>query len=92
MATSSPYEYDRPARYIVIQGKAADGIVVVEKRPFPFVHKAYSLVPKAARLIAVNSTASRAVTWAHSGVIPRLEECRFDLITAHPRLCLSIAD
>ena len=41
-----PMEYSPPARYIVIEGKAADAIVVVEKRPFPFVHKAYSLVPK----------------------------------------------
>ncbi len=39
-----PLEYKPPARYIVVQGKAADGIVVVEKRLFPFVHKAYSLV------------------------------------------------
>jgi|GEM_PF-4722788 len=37
-------EYNPPARFIVIQGKAADAIVVVKKRPFPFVHKAYSLV------------------------------------------------
>jgi hypothetical protein len=39
-----PMDYNPPARYIVIQGKAADAVVVVEKRPFPFVHKAYSLV------------------------------------------------
>jgi hypothetical protein len=39
-----PLQYNAPARYIVISGKAADAIVVVEKRPFPFVHKAYSLV------------------------------------------------
>jgi hypothetical protein len=39
-----PMDYNPPARYIVIQVKAADAVVVVEKRPFPFVHKAYSLV------------------------------------------------
>jgi hypothetical protein len=39
-----PLEYNSPARYIVIPGKAADAMVVVDKRPFPFVHKAYSLV------------------------------------------------
>src|ERR1700722_3084689 len=37
-------EYNPQARYIVIDGKAADAIVVVEKRPFPHIHKAYSLV------------------------------------------------
>ena len=37
-------EYNPPARYIVVDGKAADAIVVVDKRPFPHVHKAYSLV------------------------------------------------
>ena len=39
-----PLQYDAPNRYIVIQGKAADAIVTVDKRPFPLVHKAYSLV------------------------------------------------
>jgi hypothetical protein len=39
-----PLEYSPPARYIVVEGKVADGIVVVEKRSFPFVHHAYSLV------------------------------------------------
>ena len=40
-----PLEYNSPPRYVVVQGKTTDAIVVVEKRPFPFVHKAYSLVP-----------------------------------------------
>lgn len=40
-----PLAYNPPARYTVVLGKAPDGIVVVDKRPFPFAHKAYSLVP-----------------------------------------------
>ena len=39
-----PLQYDAPNRYIVVQGKAADAIVTVNKRPLPLVHKAYSLV------------------------------------------------
>lgn len=44
-----PLDYNPPPRYIVVQGKVADGIVVVEKRPFPFVHNAYSLVLESSR-------------------------------------------
>jgi hypothetical protein len=39
-----PMEYNSLARYTVVQGKAADAIVTVDKRPFPLVHIAYSLV------------------------------------------------
>jgi hypothetical protein len=40
-----PLVYKSPPRYTVVPGKAPDAIVVVDKRPFPFAHKAYSLVP-----------------------------------------------
>jgi len=40
-----PLVYKSPPRYTVVLGKAPDAIVVVDKRPFPFAHKAYSLVP-----------------------------------------------
>ncbi len=39
-----PLKYDAPNRYIVVPGKAADAIIAIDKRPFPLVHKAYSLV------------------------------------------------